>query len=231
MLKYQFHTHTAGDTIDYIPHSPKELITKAAELKYNVLSITCHNKVLFTEELKNFAEQKGILLIPGIELNIGKKHVLILNADKDIEKVKNYGELKNYKNSFPSSLLVAPHPFFPGTHSLKKELIEHIDLFDAIEYSAFYTKTKNYNKKALKISKKYNKPLIASSDCHILKNLDLAYTLVESPKNIEAVISAIKKNKIINYSLPLSYFKVGKTVSHQMLRNLLHSTNFKKPIK
>ena len=99
MLKCQLHTHTAGDALDYIPYSPKELIKKAAQLDYKVLAITCHNKVIFNKPLKKFAEKHGILLIPGIELDIGKKHILALNVNKEIENVKTFKDLRKYKKT------------------------------------------------------------------------------------------------------------------------------------
>lgn len=220
MLKCQLHTHARGDLLDKIPHSPKELIRKAAELSYDVLAITCHKKVIFDKKLKNYAKNKGILLIPGVEIEINKKHIVILNATKKTEDIENFSDLEDYKQSHPNCLIVAPHPFFPGKISLKKALIENIALFDAIEYSFCYTKTKNYNKPAMTAGKLLKKPLIAASDCHILKNFDLACTYVDAPKNTPAIIQAIKANKLHRVHRPISTFKIGKMLSQQMLRNV-----------
>ncbi|MFH1284641.1 MAG: PHP-associated domain-containing protein [Candidatus Peregrinibacteria bacterium] len=221
MLKCQFHTHSAGDLLDYIPHTEKDLISQAAKLNYNVLAITCHHKVVFSPNLKKYAQKKNILLIPGIELSIGKKHVLAINVGKDIQKVKTFSDLRNYKNTHKECLIIAPHPFFPSKHSLKKALIENMDIFDAIEYCFCYTKTKNYNKEAEAVAKRWRKPVIASADCHCLKDLDLAYTMLDCKPNIHSVISAIKKNKIKNFSKPLGYLKIGKIITRQSLRNLI----------
>lgn len=220
MLKCQFHTHAEGDLLDNISHTPEELINKAAELNYDVLSITCHDIVLFNESLKKYAEKKGILLIPGIEFSINKKHILALNIDEDIKEVDTFDKLRNYKKTHPNCLIVAPHAFYPGRISLKKALIENIDVFDAIEYSFCYTKTKNYNKKAVEVAEKYGIPIITSSDCHILKNLDLAYTHIDAPKETTAIIQAIINNKLQRTHRPLSYLKIGKTISQQILRNI-----------
>jgi predicted metal-dependent phosphoesterase TrpH len=200
-----------GDPKDNIKHTPKELIEKAAELKYEVLAITTHKKVIFSEELRIFAEQKGIVLLSGIELQIKGKHVLAINVIQKIENVRSFEDLYAYKNSHPECLIIAPHPFFISGSLMKKKLIKNIDLFDAIEHSFFYTKMFNLNKPAVKIAKKYGKPMVATSDCHILRLLDLGYTMVNAEKNPNSIIKAIKNNQLEISSKPLSIFKLVKS--------------------
>ncbi len=212
MLKCQFHIHTAEDPRDSIPYTAKNLINFAKNLNYDVLAISCHNRVVFDKNLKRYAEQKGILLISGIELTINKKHVLIINVKKNIYEVNSFKKLREYKISHPECLIIAPHPFFPGDYSLKKDLIENIDIFDAIEYPFCYTKTKNYNKEAVALAKRWKKPIISTSDCHIIKYLDLGYALVNASKNTQSIIKAIKENKFQNITRPISYFLIGKII-------------------
>jgi len=212
MLKCQLHIHVSGDPEDYISYSPQKLIKEAKRLNYNAISITCHQKVIFTKSIQNYAKKHGIILIPGIEIEIEKKHVIAINVSEDIEKIKTFNQLREYKSTHKNSIIIAPHPFFPGKSCLKKKLIENIDIFDAIENSFCYTTTKNYNKKAILIAKKYNKPIIATSDCHILKNLDLGYTMIDSKKNIQSIIKAIKQNKITPVHSPTSYFRIFESI-------------------
>jgi predicted metal-dependent phosphoesterase TrpH len=223
-LKCQFHAHAKGDMVDHISYTPKELIDKASFLGYNVLSITSHRKVIFNKELKKYAQKKGILLIPGIEFEINKKHILGINIDKKIEKIKTFEALKKYKTSHKNCLITAPHPFFPGKTTLKKELTENIKLFDAIEYCFCYTSTKNYNKEAISIAKQKELPTIATADCHDLKNLDISYTLIKSQKTTNKIIETIKKSsfsdkKIKLITKPISYFKIGKILAKQEIKN------------
>lgn len=217
MLKASLHVHTAGDPYDNISYSPKELIKYAHKLKYDVLAITCHNKVLSTKSLEKYAKKKGIIMISGIELSIEKKHVLILNVNKDIETVKTFEELRKYKSFHPEILTIAPHPYFPGWVSLKNKLIENIDLFDAIEYSYCYTKSTNFNKKIIPIAEKWKKPIVATSDCHLLNHLDTAYTLIDSKKNTLSIIKAIKKGHLQAVHKPLGWIKLVKILSKMAL--------------
>lgn len=89
----------------------------------------------------------------------------------------------------------------------KKKIIKYIDLFDAIEYSFFYTKHINFNKKSVTIHKKYNKPLIGASDMHHLWQMGYTYSLVDSRKNISSIFQAIKSNKIVLKTRALPYYR------------------------
>ena len=221
MLKCQFHIHVSGDPEHYHSYSAQNLIKKAKQLNYDVLAITCHNKVIFTKALQNYAKEHNIILISGAEISIGKKHVLCINIDQEIENIHTFSALREYKKNHPDCLIIAPHPFFPGKNTLKEALIEHIDIFDAIEHSFCYTTTKNYNSKAMKLAEKFAKPVVATSDCHFLKDLDLGYTLVDSQKNITSIIRAIKQNKTAISHSPIGYFRIFKTLTTMILASLI----------
>lgn len=219
-LKCQFHSHCQGDPCDNISYSAKQLIDKAHELNYDVLAITCHRKLIFNKDLEKYARKKGILLIPAVEFEINQKHILGINIDREIEKVSTFEKLKNYRKSHPHCLIIAPHPFFPGKNSLKNDLVENIALFDAIEISFAYTRSKNYNLKGIQLAKHYQKPLITTADCHILNFLNIGYCLVQSPKNPQSIITAIKNNKIQNITKPTSYLKIARFFLQLTFQNL-----------
>lgn len=165
--------------------------------------------------MRDYAAKKNILLIPGIELTVEKKHIVCLNIEKfkDI-KVKNISDLKKYKNE--KSALIAPHPYFPTSYSLNSKLENYIDIFDAIEYTHFYFKAINFNKKAQKKAKEYNLPLIGVSDAHLLRQIGTTYSFVEAEKNPEAVIKAIKENKIevVTEPLKVTPFSIFLSLAH-----------------
>lgn len=215
VLKSQLHIHVKGDPADSISYNAKTLLDEAERLGFKVLAITCHRKVVFEEDWKKYAEQKKILLLPGIELEIDKKHIVCINANEEIQKVKTFRDLEKYKKAHPNSLIMAPHPFFPGKSTLKKDLEKNIDLFDAIEISWAYTKKIDFNRKAVKVAKKYKKTLIATADCHLLKQLKTdRYCLIEADPKISSVINAIKKNKIKNIHTPTT---IPKIIEHFIL--------------
>lgn len=211
-LKVQFHVHTKDDPLDKPKHTAKEMLDFAASKEYDVVSITHHDGYFFNEEIFAYAEKLGILLIPGIEKTIERRHVLIINATHDVEKIVTFYDLCKYKKSHPDCLIIAPHPYFPRGFCLQEKLLQNINLFDAIEYSWFFTKKVNlFNKKAENIAKLHRKPLMATSDNHMLKYFDQGYTLVHAEKNWPSIREAIVNNKIEMHPTPLTteqFFKI-----------------------
>ena len=227
-LKIQFHLHTQQDPADKIKHTETELIDEAARLGYDALSITCHNVVIFNNDLKKYAENKRILLIPGIEKSINKKHVLIINADVHAQKINNFTDLKNYRQNKPDCLIIAAHPYYPGSICLKKDLEKNIDLFDAIEYSWYHSKRLNqYNHKALTIAEKYHKPMLGTADNHILKYLNYTYSLIDAEKNIPSIFKAIKNNKIKIVSHNLPWWKLFTIIGSMEINNFIRRITLK----
>ncbi len=202
-LKVDLHTHTAEDPYEKISYSAFQLIDRASHAGFDALAITNHNVVTYNKELIRYAENKGILLIPGIEATFSKGHVLIINPDfkkspfnrplKDLAKIKN-----------EENLIIAPHPFFPTSKSLKSDLLSHLVYFDAIEFSFFYNHFVNRNKKAVLVANQHNIPLVGTSDCHNIWQLGTSYTLVEAKKELFSIIEAIKKGKTEICTAPLS---------------------------
>jgi len=218
MLKVDLHTHTKEDPYDkfFIRYSAKDLIRLAAKQRYDVLSITLHNRVFFNQELKDFARKRGILLIPGAEPMVEKKDVLLINVtNQDLSRIKKLDDLEKLKDS---ALVVAPHPFFLTGNCLDRQLINHIDKFHAIEYSHFYTralinpllKFVAGNARAVEVARKYHKTIIGTSDVHKLYEFGTTFTWVDSPKRKDDILEAIKKNRVRLDTRPMSlrlYFK------------------------
>lgn len=202
-LKSDFHMHTKDDPIDFaeVKYSAEELIDLAHKKGFEVLSITCHDKIVYSPYLREYAEQRGILLIPGVEVTIEGKHVLLINylGSLDFKSVKDLARIQS-----DQVLIMAAHPFFPGSLTLKERLVDNIKLFDAIEYCHFYHRFINFNKKAVEVSKQYQKPLVGTSDAHFLTQLDHTYSIVEvTRKTAVAVVEAIKSGNVRVVTKPL----------------------------
>jgi len=205
-IKTNLHFHTCEDPKHKaIKYTLKEGIDEAANLGFEALAITCHESFKWENKASEYANSKGVLLIPGIEAKIRftpgkpKKEVIILNCHKDIEKISNIEELKKYKNAHPEVFILAPHPFFYGNFSLKKDLEKNIEVFNAIEQSWFYSRIFNRNKKAKKVAEKYNLPFISTSDTHFLNFLNTDYAMIYiEEKTPEAIFRAIKEKSFKN---------------------------------
>jgi hypothetical protein len=208
LLKANLHFHSSDDPEDAIRHTFFEGVDEAARLGFEILALTCHNLFIDKPEYLKYAEKNNILLIPGIERTIEKKHVVILNASKEAEEIKNFQELADYKKRRPDCFVLAPHPYFYGGFSLKEKLEEHRGLFDAVEYSWFYTKLFNRNLRGEAAAKKLNLPFVATSDTHLLKFLDTSYVIIEAEeKTIPAVFKALRAKRFTNVSAPRKFFR------------------------
>lgn len=206
MLKADLHIHTSEDLHDNVKYTAKQLIDRAAKLKYDVISITNHDTYSYTKELAEYAKSKGILLIPGIEPRIEGKEILLYNFTyEEVKKIKNFEDLRKFRRK--DKLIIAPHPFFFKHTCIKDNLIKYIDLFDAIEYCSFYTKHINLNKKSVEIANKFKKTLLGTSDMHNLWRMDYTYSLIDAKKDIISIVNAIRNNKIKIRTKPLPYYR------------------------
>jgi predicted metal-dependent phosphoesterase TrpH len=213
MLKADLHIHTNYIQKTETLYSPKELIDYAKEKGFSVLAFSEHenhnkndpNPLKTYHDFKDYAESKGILLIPAVELLLSGNHILALNFLDDSKKYKSLDNLKEIKENNPNCIIVAPHPLFKRPICLgEKKLRKYIDYIDVIEFSHFYTNNINLNKKAVDIAKEYKKPMIGTSDAHFFQQLNKTYTLIDSKKDILSILNAIKNNKVQIVTKPIT---------------------------
>lgn len=217
-LKADFHIHTGEDPLDRVPYSAQELIRRAAEDGFEVLAITNHHCRTFNQELFSLARDLGILLIPGMETTIQNRHVLILNPPGD-RLYSDFSSLSALNR--PDSLVVAPHPYFPGLHSLNGYLKDNLEFFHALEYCHFYSPQINFNQRVLELARSSGLPLLGNSDSHFLEQLGTTFSLIYAQKDMESVFSAIRQGKVEVVSRPLSSFQMGSIMGRFLGRKML----------
>lgn len=131
MLKVDFHTHSADDPHDVVPHSTFDLIDRAAALGYDALAITLHDRQLDVRPFDSYAKERGVVLVRGIERTIRGKHVLLINFSEAVEQVRNFDELLALKKR-SRGVVIAPHPFYPARCCLRSVLDDYPTVFDAV---------------------------------------------------------------------------------------------------
>jgi predicted metal-dependent phosphoesterase TrpH len=206
MYKVELHTHINEDPKDNIKYSVYDLIKDAKKKNFDVIAITMHNKLFNNKKAIAYAKKRGILLIPGIEKSIEGKDTLVYNPPFYIEKIKTLKELALMKQQYSEMFVIAPHPyyFFPVCH--KNNILRHLDLFDAWEFSYMHLAFFNPNSKILKLAKKHNKPVVGNSDVHRLKDLGKTYTMIDADNlSSDAIFDAIKNKKLKVLSRPLRF--------------------------
>ena len=208
MLKVELHSHTSDDPQDRIPHSTHQLIDRAAELGYQALAVTLHDRQLDIHPVEGYARERGIVLIPGIERSIEGKHVLLLNFRRGAEGVQSFDDLARLRQREPG-LVVAPHPFFPTSSCLRGALERHAELFDAVEWNAMFTASVDFNQAAVRWARNHGKPVVGNGDVHRLRQLGTTFSLVEAEPDADAICSAIRAGLVRVESRPLSLIQAG----------------------
>lgn len=205
-VKASLHLHSQEDPEDgrRINYSLYELIDQAAKLDFKVLASTCHLHNQCQKEHSDYAKEKGILLIPGAEIELNRKHLLILNVTQEAEKIKTAEQLRAYKNSHPECLIIAPHPNHGLLSSLSLKKVRALkDVIDAVEHSWFYASFFNPNLQTEKLCAELGLPFIATADLHFLNYLNADYAIIDAAElSIAAVFEAIRQKKIKNISRP-----------------------------
>lgn len=201
-LKADFHTHTCDCVFDGVPHTACQLIERAAQLGFRVLALTNHRYVMFSECWRDYALERGIILFPGVEASIERRHVLIINATPDADNLRTFADLRAYRR-MNNSLIIAPHPFYPGLICLRGKLHQYPDLFDALEYNSVYTNFFNPNTRAVRFAQTRRLPLVGGSDTHRLSMLGRTYSMVHSNFTADSILQAIKHGHVKIVTQPI----------------------------
>jgi len=215
MLKVDFHTHTAEDHRDFITYSARELIDRAAEKGYDALAITCHDALLRRPSLDRYAEEKGILLLPGVEITLGGGHVVVINP-RFSPRPKGYGlaDIRSLRSE--DGLFIAAHPYFPFFPSLQRKLVPLLPWIDAVEVTSYHNALIDFNRKAIRMAHLHGKPLVGDSDCHNLLQFGKTFTLVDAEKSLESIVRAVRAGRCEVRTEPIALGAMALLFAHSL---------------
>jgi predicted metal-dependent phosphoesterase TrpH len=230
VLKVDLHTHTADDPIDRIRYSTIELIDRAAALGFDCLAITLHDRQLDVDPLVAYAAERNVVLIPGIERTVEGRHVLLLNFPQDaVEDVRSFQDVRRFKQRH-EGLVIAPHPFFPGPHSLFGSLHRHADIFDAVEHNAMYTASLDFNRAAQRWAGSHGKPMVGNSDVHRFEQLGSTYSLVEAERSPSAICAAVCAGRVRVVTRPLRWGTAIRVTASIFMSSLVSGPRSPQPV-
>ncbi|RPJ69298.1 MAG: hypothetical protein EHM24_19010 [Acidobacteria bacterium] len=223
MLKVELHAHTADDPADLIPYSTSELIDRAAVLGYDAVAVTLHDRQLDLAPWRRQALARGVVLIPGIERTIQGRHVLLLNFPPVVERVDTFDALCALKRRF-NGLVIAPHPFYPGHSCLGGEMNRNPDLFDAVEWTWFYTaRTRLFNDRAAEWACAHGTSLVANGDVHRLRQLGPTYSLVDADRDVESICESIRAGRVTPVTQPIGALEAASYLSSLLTASVTRS--------
>ena len=217
VLKVDLHLHTAEDPEDEIVHDSRTLVDRARDLGFDALAITLHNRQLADARLFDYAQDLGITLIPGIERSIEGRHVLLINFPPAAESVRSFAELAVLK-SRTNGIVIAPHPYFPHPSSLQERMAANAELFDAVEWSYFWTRGINFNAKAARWAASHGKPLVGNSDLHDMRQFGRTCSLVFGERSADGVCHAIREGRVSLQTTPAPKAELARVVTGMFRR-------------
>jgi predicted metal-dependent phosphoesterase TrpH len=203
VVKLELHTHTDEDPADRIPHSTRQLIDHAASLGYGALAVTLHDRYFDAAPHLAYARDRGVVLMSGIERNIGRRHILLVNFPAACAGVRTFDDIARLKQRY-GGLVVAPHPFYPIPSALGADLDRHAAIFDAVEINAMYTRLVDFNRRAIRWARANDKTLVGNTDLHLLEQMGTTYSLVHAEPDADAICEAIRAGRVDVRSEPLS---------------------------
>ncbi len=205
-LKAELHAHCSLDPEDrcMCRHTPGQLIDRAASIGYRILSVTCHDLDVWTPDLADYARERGITLIPGMEVTVERgRHVLVYNFRTAAENLNTLEKIR--ARSGPDTLVIAPHPYFPDRSCLRGMLRRNPDAVDAVEYSGFRVGGLAFNRRAVRLAEETLKPLVGCGDVHFLWQLGRTFAWVYSEPAVHSVLHAIRRGRVRLETSPLAW--------------------------
>ncbi|MCX7885703.1 MAG: PHP domain-containing protein [Verrucomicrobiae bacterium] len=205
MIKVDLHTHSGEDPEDGLAYPASALVDRAVALGFGALSVTLHNAVLEDPRLFDYARQRGLLLVRGVEWQSPRGDVLLYNvSQREFERLQTLDDLRFLRRERGNGvLIVAAHPYFIR-HSLHRWTERYIEVFDAIEYSHMHFPWLNLNRKAVQVAARYGKPVVANSDAHNLWMFGQHYTLVDADATVESLFAGIRAGRLQLHSPPVN---------------------------
>ncbi len=217
VLKTDLHIHTSEDPVDVIAHDAYGLMDRAVALGFDAIAITLHDQQLADPRLFDYARDHGLTLLPGVERTIEGRHVLLINFPQGVDQVRTFADLARLK-ARANGLVVGAHPFFPATSCLRSMLTAHADLFDAVEWSYFWTHGANFNARASAWADAHGKPVVGNSDLHDLRQLGRTCSYVYADRNADAICSAIRRGLVTLQTSPVPPYELAQVLTGMLRR-------------
>ena len=212
VLKTDLHLHTSEDPADVILHDSYALIDRAVELGLDAIAITLHDRQLADGRVVDYARERGICVLPGVERTIERRHVLLINFAHGTDDVRSFEDLRRLKRR-SDGLVIAPHPFFPDATCLRSKIEAHADLFDAVEWSYFWTRGLNFNARAARWAADRGKPVVGNSDLHDLRQLGRTCSLVSAERDPDAICAAIRDGRVSVQTSPVPPTELARVLN------------------
>ena len=215
MKKYELHQHTY-----YSPCSnlkPKEILKLAKARNLEGIAITDHNTIKGALEIKSLNKNKNFEVIIGEEIKTDKGEVLAYYLTKEIKPGKFNTVIEQIRQQ--KAIAILAHPYTKGIFRKKAKISKkEILQLDGIEVLNRRNILKRDNKKAFKLAKILNKPMISGSDAHFKEEIG------QNPTYLKLNLKHSIQNKLTFPSGNIKNALKNRTKSHFLIiKNILFS--------
>ena len=198
-LRIDLHVHTcySHDAIT----TPMEVLACAKKRGLNGIAITDHNTLAGASQL---AGNRELIVIPGIEVETSRGHVLALNVASPVPPKLSLSETIQRIHDV-DGIAIASHPrdVYRGMRGIERSSSLGFDAIEVVNSAAFPFFLSTYFSRRL--AARLNLPQTAGSDSHLPNTIGLAHTLVDSDPEIDEILRAIRKGKITPCGKPVPW--------------------------
>ena len=159
------------------------------------------------------------MLLPGVERTLAGQHVLLINFPAAVEHVRTFDDVARLKRR-GNGLVIAPHPFFPAPSCLGRTVDRNPDLFDAVEWSYFWTRAIDFNSRAARWARRHGKTLVGNSDLHDLRQLGRTFSRVDAAPDPDAICEAVREGRVSVSTSPVPLPELALTLGGMGWRDL-----------
>jgi predicted metal-dependent phosphoesterase TrpH len=202
-FRVELHSHCQGDPVDtYLSHTIFEHIDQAKKVGLDAIAVTWHRLPCVHPEAQAYARERGMLLISGMEAEIDRRHLVVLNvAEDDLPSDTTWDEVRDLRRRKPDVFVMAPHPFYPHPSCLGRRMQGHADCIDAVEWCILHHDWVpggvNPNLRAARWAHQHGKALLACSDAHALDGIGKNASTVEADSlTPEALFRGIRAGRV-----------------------------------
>ena len=170
-------------------------------------------------EAIDYARERGVLLIRGMEAEVNRQHLVVLNLSVgDLSPTPTWNQVRALRLRRPDVLVMAPHPFYPHPSCLGKNMTAHADCIDIVEWCYIHVKwlpgKVNPNLRATNWAERHGKTVVACSDSHSLRSIGRNFSTVEADElTTDAIFAGIRAGRVTfdRASLPLAPLAIETT--------------------
>jgi predicted metal-dependent phosphoesterase TrpH len=186
-LLYHVHSNYSYDCVI----KPSKLVDFAIQNNIEALAITDHNSLNGSLKAAEYTKKKNykIEVIIGAEYSTDCGDIIGLFLKEEISVKNAIGVITEIHRQ--GGLVILPHP--TRGHNLNEEILNNVDIIEVFNSRS----SEQQNNEAMILAKKYEKPIIAGADAHLINELNCYNILI--PEDIRKGL-LLKKEFIISYS-------------------------------